>query len=129
MSESRKQDLNPLDELALLVEAQGKEIQSLKERVHELEERDLSKEIASMTQKEIESTAKKAKQDSSRAKSPTQSAEEYARRSKQNGFKKIREKAALLKDIQKRGLASNQGAGLVLHQLEKLKVINVHKNP
>ncbi|MDB2569340.1 hypothetical protein N9X52_03165 [Candidatus Poseidonia alphae] len=120
--------VDPFDEVKELLQIQAKELQSLKERVHELEERDLSKEIASMSEKEIQSTAIRAKKDSARAKTPSQTAREYVNRSKQNGFRKLREKAALLKDIEKRGLASNQGAGRVLSHLEKLKVINVNKN-
>lgn len=120
--------VDPLNEVKDLLHAQAKEIQSLKERIHELEERDLSKEIAAMTMKEIESTAKTAKKDSSRSKSPIQSAKEYAKRANQNGFKKLRVKAALLKDIEKRGLASNEGSGVVLDHLQQLKVIQVQKN-
>ena len=120
--------VDPLDEVKELLQAQAKEIQSLKERVHELEERDLSKEIAAMSKKDIESTAKTAKKDSSRSKSAIQSAKEYAKRANQNGFKKLRVKAALLKDIEKRGLASNEGSGVVLDHLQQLKVIQVQRN-
>ena len=93
-----------------------------------MEERDLSKEIAAMSKKDIESTAKTAKKDSSRSKSAIQSAKEYAKRANQNGFKKLRVKAALLKDIEKRGLASNEGSGVVLDHLQQLKVIQVQRN-
>ena len=120
--------VDPLDEVKELLRAQTKEIQSLKERVHELEERDLSKEIAAMSKKDIESTAKTAKKDSSRSKSAVQSAKEYAKRANQNGFKKLRVKAALLKDIEKRGLASNEGSGVVLDHLQQLKVIQVQRD-
>ena len=119
---------DPMDEVKELLQAQAKEIQSLKERVHELEERDLSKEIAAMSKKDIESTAKTAKKDSSRSKSAIQSAKEYSKRANQNGFKKLRVKAALLKDIEKRGLASNEGSGVVLDHLQQLKVIQVQRN-
>jgi len=120
--------VDPLDEVKELLQTQAKEIQSLKERVHELEERDLSKEIAAMSKKDIESTAKTAKKDSSRSKSAIQSAKEYAKRANQNGFKKLRAKAALLKDIEKRGLASNEGSGVVLDHLQQLKVIQVQRD-
>jgi len=120
--------VDPLDEVKELLQTQAKEIQSLKERIHELEERDLSKEIAAMSKKDIESTAKTAKKDSSRSKSAIQSAKEYAKRANQNGFKKLRTKAALLKDIEKRGLASNEGSGVVLDHLQQLKVIQVQRD-
>jgi hypothetical protein len=120
--------VDPLDEVKNLLQAQAKEIQSLKERIHELEERDLSKEIAAMSKKDIDLTAKTAKKDSSRSKSAIQSAKEYAKRANQNGFKKLSDRAALLKDIEKRGLASNEGSGVVLDHLQQLKVIQVQRN-
>ena len=120
--------VNPLDEVKELLQAQAKEIQSLKERVHELEERDLSKEIAAMTKKEIESTAEKAKQDSSRSKSPKACAEAYLRLAEDKKFGKPKKKSSLLNDLKSRGLASEMGAGRVMHHLERLKAINVEKN-
>ena len=84
-----------------------------------MEERDLTKEIDSMSKQEVERVEKHVKKDSGRSKSPAQSANEYAKRSQQNGFKKLEKKAALLKDIEERGLSSSQGPGAVMDSLQQ----------
>lgn len=120
--------VDPLDEMREMLQDQVKEIQSLKERVHELEERDLSKEIAAMSKKDIESTAQKAKQDSSRSKSPKACAKKYVQLAKDEKFGKPKKKSSLLNDLKSRGLASEMGAGQVIHHLQMLKAIHVNKN-
>jgi len=119
--------VDPLDEVRGLVEAQAKEIQSLKERIHVLEDRNLSKEIAAMSQKELESTAEKAKQDSSRSQTPKACAEKYLRLARNPKFGKPKKKSSLLNDLKNRGLASEMGAGVVMHHLQKRKAIHVDK--
>ena len=94
---------DPLAEIKKLVESKSTQ-------------RNLTKEIDSMSKQEVERVEKHVKKDSGRSKSADQSANEYVKRSQQNGFKKLRKKAALLKDIERRGLSSNQGPGLAAEE-------------
>lgn len=125
---SNPKSADPIDEIKDLLNAQSKEIEAIKLRVHELEERNLTKEIDSMSKQEVERIEKHVKKDSGRSKSADQSANEYLERSQQNGFKKLRKKAALLKDIERRGLSSNQGPGAVMDSLQQKKIIRIQKD-
>jgi hypothetical protein len=118
---------DPVVEFRGILDAQDREIQSLKERVHELEERDITKEIHSMSEKEIQQSLKEAKKDSSRSKSPKACAEAYLRLAGNETFCKPKKKTSLLNDLKSRGLASEMGVGIVMHHLQQLKAIHVHK--
>ena len=119
---------DPIDDLKAILDAQAREIHSLKERVHELEERDIAKEIESMSETEIQQSLKEAKKDSSRSKTPEACAEAYLRLAENKKFGKPKKKSSLLNDLKSRGLASEMGAGMVMHHLQKLKAIHVNKN-
>ena len=125
---SNPKSADPIDEIKDLLNAQSKEIEALKLRVHELEERDISKEIAAMSKKEIENAAIQVKKDSSRAKSPEACAEAYLKLTESKKLSKPKKKSALRNDLLAHGLASEMGAGLVMHHLQKLKAIHVNKN-
>ena len=127
-SRPKKVKPDPVAELKVILDAQTREIQSLKERVHELEERDISKEIESMSEKEIQQSLNEAKKDSSRSKSPKACAEAYIRLAENKKFGKPKKKSSLLNDLKSRGLASEMGAGRVMDHLQKLKAIHVNKN-
>jgi hypothetical protein len=127
-TDNASQISDPLAEIKQLVELQFVQIQNLNQRVHELEERNFTKEIDSMSEQEVERVEKHVKKDSGRSKSADKSANEYVKRSQQNGFKKLRKKAALLKDIERRGLSSNQGPGAVMDSLQQKKIIRIQKD-
>lgn len=124
---SNPKSADPIDEIKDLLNAQSKEIEALKLRVHELEERDISKEIAAMSTKEIESTAEKAKQDSSRSKSPEVCAEQYMQYAQNDSFSKPKTRDALENDLKSKGLASEMGTGQVINHLQSMKAFHMNR--
>lgn len=121
-------DEDSIGQIKALIEAQTKEISLLRERVHMLEERDFSQEIATMTKEEMDLATEQVRKDSARGKSPEQCANVYLKMAKEKSFCRPKKKAALKNDLKSRGLASKMGTGAVVNCLQGLKAIHLNKN-